>query len=104
MEKTVEKIIELRKKKGITQEELAKNIGVTFSCVALWETKKRKINVNYLKKIAKYFDVSLDYLTGGSSIQKTEKEKELIDLINQLNDEQVQEISTFIDYLISKRK
>lgn len=104
MEKTVEKIIELRKRKGITQEEFAKFLGVSISCVALWETGRRRINVNYLKKIAEFFNVSMDYLTGVSPIENNEQEQELMELINQLDGEQIQELSNFIDFLISKRK
>lgn len=57
-----EKIKELRKENGITQEELAKNIDVSTSMVGMYETNARKPSYEVLIKIAKYFGVSTDYL------------------------------------------
>jgi len=57
-------IKELRKDKGITQEELGKIIGVTTSMVGMYETNARKPSYEVLSKIAEYFDVSTDYLLG----------------------------------------
>ncbi|WP_454053411.1 helix-turn-helix domain-containing protein [Clostridium sp. Marseille-Q7071] len=57
-----ERIKELRKENGITQEELAKNIDVSTSMVGMYETNARKPSYEVLIKIAKYFGVSTDYL------------------------------------------
>lgn len=57
-----EKIKELRKENGITQEELSKNIDVSTSMVGMYETNARKPSYEVLIKIAKYFKVSTDYL------------------------------------------
>lgn len=57
-----ERIKELRKENEITQEELAKNIDVSTSMVGMYETNARKPSYEVLIKIAKYFDVSTDYL------------------------------------------
>ncbi|HDK7179181.1 TPA: transcriptional regulator [Clostridium botulinum] len=59
-----EEIKLLRKEKGITQEELAKHIGVSTSMVGMYETNARKPSYEVLSKIAKYFRVSTDYLLG----------------------------------------
>lgn len=57
-------IKELRSKRNITQEELAKVIGVTTSMVGMYETGARKPSFEVLNKIADYFNVSTDYLLG----------------------------------------
>lgn len=58
------KIKDLRKDNSITQEELAKNIGVSTSMVGMYETNARKPSYEVLIKIANYFGVSTDYLLG----------------------------------------
>ncbi|MEL7657073.1 MAG: helix-turn-helix transcriptional regulator, partial [Bacillota bacterium] len=58
---------ELRAQKSITQEELAKVIGVTTSMVGMYETDARNPSFEVLKKISEYFKVSADYLLGYSN-------------------------------------
>lgn len=59
-----EKLKKLRKEKGITQNELAKVIGVSTSMIGMYETDARKPSYEVLTKIAQYFRVSTDYLLG----------------------------------------
>lgn len=61
-----EKLKLLRKEKGITQEEFAKDIKVTKGAVAMWETNKRTPDLNMLKDISNYFNISIDWLIGNS--------------------------------------
>lgn len=55
-------IKQLRKEKHITQSDLAKIIGVTTSSVGMYETGVRNPSYEVIVKIAKYFNVSTDYL------------------------------------------
>ncbi|NFI38762.1 helix-turn-helix transcriptional regulator [Clostridium botulinum] len=66
-----ERIKKLRKERDITQEELAKNIGVSTSMVGMYETNARKPSYEVLSKIAKYFRVSTDYLLGETNYKTT---------------------------------
>jgi transcriptional regulator with XRE-family HTH domain len=54
----------LRSEYKITQEELAKIIGVTTSMIGMYETDSRKPSYEVLLKISEYFNVSTDYLLG----------------------------------------
>jgi len=56
----------LRKKKGITQEELAERLGVTAQAVSKWENEISCPDIQLLPKIAELFDVSIDELMGVS--------------------------------------
>lgn len=58
------KIKELREEKNLTQEILAKELGVSRPALAHYETEKRQVPIELIPKIAKYFDVSTDYLFG----------------------------------------
>ena len=59
---------ELRAKQRVTQEQLAKAIGVERSSIGKYEGKQSVIpSVDVLKAIADYFNVTTDYLLGRTS-------------------------------------
>lgn len=49
-----------REKAGMTQTELAVNLGVTQAAIAMWETGERKPNIIMLKRIANIFGCTVD--------------------------------------------
>ena len=57
-------ILELRTKKGISQEELAEKVFVTRQAVSRWETGETVPNIETLKLLSKLFDVSINTLLG----------------------------------------
>lgn len=57
-----EKISELRKQKGITQEQLAEIIGVSSQSVSKWENSVTMPDIMLLPIIADTFEVTIDYL------------------------------------------
>ena len=59
-----EKIANLRKKRGMTQSQLAKELNIGTSTLGMYETGKRSPNPEMLNKLADYFHVSVDYLLG----------------------------------------
>lgn len=62
--KISEQIAFLRKQKGLTQEELAGELGVTNQAVSKWESAQCCPDIQLLPDIAKVFDVSVDELLG----------------------------------------
>ena len=58
------KVAQLRKRKGISQQELAEHLGVTFQSVSKWETKSTFPDITLLPEIADFFEVSVDELLG----------------------------------------
>ena len=56
---------ELRKSRGMTQEELAKALGVSRSTIGMYEQGKREPDFETEEKIADYFNVTLDFLRTG---------------------------------------
>lgn len=66
-----------RKRKGISQIELSKIVGVTQQAIAKWETNKAEPDNQTLTILASYFGVTTDYLLGRtddrySTVEKTE--------------------------------
>lgn len=59
-----EKLRNLRKDFNISQVDLASKLGVTKQCVSNWENDNILPSVDMLVKIAKFFNVSTDYLLG----------------------------------------
>lgn len=55
-----QKIQLLRKKKGLTQEELAKKLGVTFQAVSKWENAKSAPDIFFLPRMAELFGCNID--------------------------------------------
>ena len=63
-----EKLQELRKRRGFTQEELAGALYVSRTAVSKWESGRGVPNIESLKAISKYFSVSIDDLLSGEEI------------------------------------
>ena len=59
-----EKIRELRRRDGRTQEELAQVLGVTCQAVSRWEANGGYPDMEIMPSIANYFHVSIDELFG----------------------------------------
>ena len=69
-----ERIQDLRKKKGYTQEKLAAHLNLSRQAVAKWEQNACEPNLDCLVAMAELFEVDLDYLiTGKASDNVTEK-------------------------------
>ena len=57
-----EKLYELRKKSGLSQEQLAEQLDVSRQAISKWESGKAVPESNTLISISKFFNVTLDYL------------------------------------------
>ena len=82
-----EKLQELRKQKGLTQEELAEALYVSRAAVSKWESGRGYPNIDSLKEISRFFSVTIDDLLSGSEIltiaEEDQKQKNslLLDLV-----------------------
>lgn len=63
-----EKLQELRKQKNLTQEELAERLFVSRTAVSKWELGKGYPNIDTLKAISEFFNVTVDELLSGKEI------------------------------------
>jgi len=63
-----EKLQELRKSRGLTQEELAEDLFVSRTAVSKWESGRGYPSIDSLKEISKYFSVSIDDLLSGEKL------------------------------------
>lgn len=63
-----EKLQELRKSRGLTQEELAAKLYVSRTAISKWESGRGVPNIESLKAISKFFSVSLDELLSSGEL------------------------------------
>ena len=63
-----EKLQELRKSRGLTQEELAQALFVSRTAVSKWESGRGYPSIDSLKEISKYFSVTIDDLLSGEKL------------------------------------
>lgn len=60
-----QRLFELRKRAGLSQEELANLVGVTRQAVQKWESGASRPDMDNLSALARYFNVTLDWLITG---------------------------------------
>lgn len=80
------RLYQLRKQKGFSQEELANRLNVSRQTVSKWEVGDSTPDMEKLMAISDLFDVSLDMLIMGKEAPAPEAapaKSELVDVINQ---------------------
>ena len=82
-----EKLQNLRKQHGLTQEELAAKLFVSRTAISKWESGRGYPNIDSLKEISKFFSVSIDELLSSD------------ELITAAQDENRKNISELLDML-----
>jgi transcriptional regulator with XRE-family HTH domain len=79
METLSTRLKQLRLEKGLTLEQLAKDLNTTKVTLSRYENSVREPKSDTLKQLSDYFDVSIDYLLGESNEKRhiTDDEKEV---------------------------
>lgn len=88
-----ERIKELRKKSGMTQNQLAKRLGVSRNAINSWEMSQSTPSSIYLVELSKIFGVSTDYLLSIDDGIKLD--------ISDLNEEEQGIVMKLVDYFKS---
>lgn len=72
------RLAELRKNKGLSQEELADKLGVSRQAVSKWERGEASPDTDNLIELARIYDISLDELVGLSNNDKKKNNRIMI--------------------------
>ena len=101
---------QLRQKNRLTQGELASILGLKPTAISNYESERNEPSFDKLLALAKYFDVTCDYLLGVSDSylpvggEVLDKDiVEFFDLYQQLTPENSIELRTYIKYLLYKQ-
>ena len=66
MNKFKERLKELRIEKAISRKQLANDLFISERLISYWENGERECSFDMLIKIARYFNISIDFLLGNS--------------------------------------
>lgn len=77
-----ERLHQLRRQRGLSQEDLAGELGVTRQAVQKWESGASRPDMDNLVAISRYFGVTLDYLITGESPVSAEPSQAPATVIN----------------------
>ncbi|MDG1315084.1 MAG: helix-turn-helix transcriptional regulator [Flavobacteriaceae bacterium] len=99
-----ERLLSTRKKKKISQDELAKQIGVHAPVIGRYERDEVKPSIETAFKIAKALEVSLDYLTGLSDVKLDKNIVDIITNLQKLDNQDKEHIFTTINALVRDAK
>jgi transcriptional regulator with XRE-family HTH domain len=83
------RLIELRKKKGWTQDQLASKLSISSQAISKWENDTSMPDIGLLVKIAELYNVTTDYLLGNKHINEvsmvSNSKKDLNKLVFKVN-------------------
>ncbi|MFC5403732.1 helix-turn-helix domain-containing protein [Cohnella soli] len=105
-----ERLRELRLRRKISQEEVAKHIGITRSAYSHYEINNRQPVYETLIKLASFFDVSLDYMIGGAASKPkpdndaSAESNEILSLIQHMSQDQRKKSLHLISDLIRQEQ
>lgn len=110
MKKLSDRIQELRKQKGFTQDALAKKVGISLTQMARYETKGIQPPANVLMKLASIFGTTVDFLVNGATEDKAKAQLKDAELLQQfkevelLNDKDKSVIKTLIEAFLMRKQ
>ncbi len=90
-----DRIKRLREQYGITQSELAKQLGITRSSVNAWEMGISTPSTQYIVELASIFDVSTDFLLGVENTVSIN--------VSGLSDKDIELINSIVMHLKNKK-
>ena len=108
----MENLRKLRKERGLTLLQLANELHVAEGTISSYETGRRQPDNEMLKKIADYFNVSIDYLLGRDNRTPTFISQNTISIIGRgggkkdivLDDEQFQAVKTILENIAKQNE
>jgi len=100
-----ERITQLRKQQSLSQDELAKRASVSRTIIGNYERNANTPSIEVLLKLAKVFNVSIDFLIGEGELSSYDKEVlKRIDDIERLDPDTKQHLFFLIDNVIQNFK
>ena len=104
----MERLIELRKQQNLTQQDMARILGISRQAYSNYELGNREADYTTLKKLSNYFNVTVDYLLGetddpGKPMRTTDDVKvALFGGDGEVTDEMWDEVVRFAEFVKSK--
>lgn len=97
-------VVQLRKQQGISQTDLAKQLGIHKNVLGRYERNEVLPSIEIARKIADILDVSLDYLTGKVDVEMDKSIQKRILEVSKFEAQDRDHIFSVIDAFVAKRK
>jgi len=100
-----ERIRELREEHGLSQDALAKSVGVSTNTISRWETATYKPNLDDIQKLATFFKIRLlSLLPPEEEPLEVNQRQALLSATGDLHDEDIQELIEFAEWRRARRR
>jgi transcriptional regulator with XRE-family HTH domain len=93
---------ELRKSRGLSQQALCEKLNLSRGTYSLWETGKRRPELDSLIRLADFYGVSVDYILGREGV--TAAASKVGDPMADLPDDARQSVEDFIEFVRKRNK
>ncbi|MEM1338965.1 MAG: helix-turn-helix transcriptional regulator [Bacteroidota bacterium] len=98
------RVLQARKDKGLSQEDLAKELGTKGPAIGRYERDEMKPSIDVAAKIASILDVSLDWLVGHTDMELDSRMLERIQEVTQMKDKDREHVFAMLDAFIKQTK
>lgn len=95
-----ERLTQVRKRKGLSQAEVGKKIGINGDAYGRYERNEVRPTIEMAVKIAQALEVSLDYLTGNLEIELDKVTLDRVQEVTRLSEKDKEHIFVTLDALI----
>lgn len=100
-----EKLRATREYLGLSQEEVAKAIGIPRSAISLIESARRKVDVMEIQSFARVYQCSVANLTGEESVQLSSPKLDILKrTASELTEDDRDEVLRFAEYLRARAR
>lgn len=98
------RLLEARKKKGISQEELAEKLGTKGPVVGRYERDEMKPSIEAAAKISDILEVSLDWLVGHTDLELDKSMLQRIQEVTKMQPKEKEHVFAMLDAFITTTK
>ena len=99
-----ERLAELRKDRGLSQQEFAEIFGLSASTISSYEREINEPDDNTKIKFAQYFNISLDYLLGATNKEIALNQNNVLILPKDFPSSEMKTLQTFEEFMVYQNK
>lgn len=93
------RLVDLRERRDLKQKDVAQFLQISSQAYSQYEHDKRQPDLITAARLAKFFDVTMEYLTTGEGMYQSGLTKYLNEDLTFLPPEAIEELHSFFDYL-----